>query len=54
MSDATSASSGPGLRPLLAIAAVFGVLVAVTVGLWAYYGTAVFVQVVLSGLAACF
>ncbi len=31
-----------------------GALVAVTIGLWAYFGTAVFFEMVRTGLAACF
>jgi hypothetical protein len=40
-------------RPLLLIAAGAGVLVAATIALWAHYGTAVFYEVILAGLAAC-
>ena len=47
--------SSAGLsRPLLAIAAAGGLAVAATVALWAYYGTAVFLEVVRAGWAACF
>jgi hypothetical protein len=31
-----------------------GVVVAVTIGLWAYFGTAVFFEMVRTGFAACF
>jgi len=41
-------------RPLVAIAAVVGVLVAATLGLWAHYGTAVFFEMIRAGFAACF
>lgn len=41
-------------RPLLIVAAAFGVLLAATVALWAHYGTAVFYEMILAGLAACF
>ncbi|HEX5210899.1 MAG TPA: hypothetical protein VFW22_04105 [Pseudolabrys sp.] len=41
-------------RPLLAIAIGGGLAVAATVALWAYYGTAVFLEVVRAGWAACF
>ena len=41
-------------RPLLIIAAIVGVLLAATVALWAHYGTAVFYEMILAGLAACF
>lgn len=35
-------------------AALVGVLLAVTVALWAHYGSAVFYEMLLTGLAACF
>jgi hypothetical protein len=43
-------------RPLLMAVIAGGVLLAValTVGLWAYYGTAVFFEMVRAGWAACF
>ena len=41
-------------RPLLIVAAAGGVLLAGTVALWAHYGTAVFYEMILAGLAACF
>ena len=41
-------------RPLLLIALAGGVLFAMTIGLWAYYGTAVFFEMVRVGWVACF
>jgi hypothetical protein len=41
-------------RPMLLLALGAGVIVAATVVLWAYYGTAVFFEVVRAGWAACF
>jgi hypothetical protein len=41
-------------RPLLLLASIVGVVMAATLGLWAYYGTAVFFEVVRAGWAACF
>jgi hypothetical protein len=41
-------------RPLLALVFFCGLIVAATASLWAYYGTAVFLEVVRAGLAACF
>jgi len=42
-------------RPLvLALAGLAGAILAVTVGLWAYYGTAVFFEIVRTGWQACF
>ena len=49
---ATSDRSMPRLT--IAVAAFFGVLVAVALALWAYYGTAVFTETILTGLAGCF
>jgi hypothetical protein len=48
------ASGSIAARPLAAIALLGGVLLAATLGLWAYYGTAVFFEVVRAGWAACF
>ncbi|MGE0280072.1 MAG: hypothetical protein AB7P20_05595 [Rhizobiaceae bacterium] len=43
------------IAPLPLAAAVFAaVLLATTGGLWAYYGTTVFFEVVRAGWAACF
>ena len=41
-------------RPLMLIALLCGAMLAATLGLWAYYGTAVFFEMVRSGLVACF
>jgi hypothetical protein len=42
-------------RPVvLALALLFGVLIAATLALWAHYGTAVFYEVIAAGIAACF
>jgi hypothetical protein len=42
-------------RPvLIALALVGGLIMAATVALWAYYGTAVFFEVVRTGWQACF
>jgi hypothetical protein len=41
-------------RPLIFAAVAFGLLLAATVGLWAYYGTTVFFEVVRAGWSACF
>ena len=55
-------SAAPGRRPLGAVA--FGILVGSVVlaaaillgaaGLWIHYGTAVFFEMIASGIAACF
>ncbi|MCZ7658607.1 MAG: hypothetical protein M5U07_12505 [Xanthobacteraceae bacterium] len=41
-------------RPILVVAAVAGAVLTGTLALWAWYGTAVFAEMVLAGLAACF
>ena len=41
-------------RPLLVLGLIGGGMVAGTVALWAYYGTAVFFEVVRAGWMACF
>ena len=42
------------ISPLLVIAiVVVAILLAGTVALWAYYGTAVFYEMIVAGLAAC-
>jgi hypothetical protein len=48
------AAPRPHLSRPLALAAAVGVLViAGTVVLWAHYGTAVFYETILAGIAAC-
>lgn len=47
-------SNAPLSRPLLLAAVVGGALVAAALGLWAYYGTAVFFEMVRTGWLACF
>jgi hypothetical protein len=41
-------------RPMMLLAALCGAILAATLALWAYYGTAVFFEIVLAGWAACF
>ncbi len=41
-------------RPLVLLAAFGGVLAAVTVALWAWYGTTVFFEIVRTGWVSCF
>jgi hypothetical protein len=40
-------------RPLAVAGAVVVLLIAGTMALWAHYGTAVFYEMILSGIAAC-
>lgn len=59
MQDAAATSSRQGVTrhvPVAAIivAGVVGLLLAATVALWAHYGSAVFYEMILSGIAACF
>lgn len=53
--DETAPAAGLGVsRPLLLVAAVIGIMLAGTVALWAHYGTAVFYEMIVAGLVACF
>jgi hypothetical protein len=55
MSDQTaSAGRVASHRVLLGLAAVAGLLVAATAALWAHYGTAVFYEMIVAGINACF
>lgn len=53
MSDIASTEGQQGWRPLVVVAGVAGVLVALALGLWTYYGTAVFFETVAAGIAMC-
>jgi hypothetical protein len=53
MPDTVSAATPSFFRPLVLIAAAAGVLLAATLVLWARYGTAVFYEMIVAGLAAC-
>jgi hypothetical protein len=50
---ATTSDSWP-LRPLMLLALIGGLMMAATLALWAYYGTAVFFEIVRTGWIACF
>jgi hypothetical protein len=54
MANAVSPSSGHLSPSHVLIVAVIGLILAATVALWGYYGTAVFYEMILTGLAACF
>jgi hypothetical protein len=41
-------------RPLVLLALLVGSLLAATLGLWGYYGTAVFFEMLRTGWLACF
>jgi hypothetical protein len=51
-----SRQTPPRQAPIAAIivAGVVGMLLAATIALWVHYGSAVFYEMLLSGLAACF
>ena len=51
----SEAATAPTLSPPpLLLAAVGGVLLTGTIALWAHYGTAVFYEMILAGVALCF
>lgn len=52
MSDAASASYRRALPFMLGAAGAL--LLALTLALWAHYGTAVFLETIRAGIAACF
>lgn len=54
MPNAAVASSGRMSSALVALAMVGAVLIATAGTLWVYYGTAVFYEMILTGLAYCF
>lgn len=41
-------------RPVLLLGGTGGLLIAATLGLWSWYGTSVFFEVLRTGWAACF
>ena len=47
-------STGKFSWPLLLLTLLGGIFVGAAVGLWAYYGTAVFFEMVRTGWVACF
>lgn len=52
----TPASSSPNRqvsRAAIAVAAGIGVLLAATAALWVHYGTAVFYETIVAGIATC-
>jgi hypothetical protein len=55
MEQSGNMTPGPISRPLVVTAAgVAGLALAATLGLWVYYGTAVFYEMIASGIAGCF
>jgi len=53
MPETVSATASLLSRPLVLIAAAVGVMLAATVALWAHYGTEVFYEMIVAGIAAC-
>jgi hypothetical protein len=53
MTDIATANDSAS-RVVLVVAGLFGVLLASAVVLWAYYGTAVFTEMIIAGINACF
>ena len=53
MPETASTATPVYSRPLMIVAAAVGALLAGTVALWAHYGTAVFYEMILAGLALC-
>jgi hypothetical protein len=53
--DMRASASIPAISwPTLLASLLGGAIVAVSLGLWAYFGTAVFFEMVRNGFAACF
>ena len=53
MPETVTAATPVLSRPLVLIAVAAGILLAGTVVLWAHYGTALFYEMIVAGLAAC-
>jgi hypothetical protein len=53
MPETISATTPLLSRPLMLIAVALGIVLAATVALWAHYGTAVFYEMIVAGIAAC-
>lgn len=54
MTPIAVAASSRSRALLFLVAGLGGAVIAATLGLWAYYGTAVFFEIVRAGWAACF
>jgi hypothetical protein len=53
MADTASTAISLLSRPPVLIAALAGIMLAGTLALWAHYGTAVFYEMIVAGIAAC-
>lgn len=54
MRTAAFNQAGRPSRPAMAAVIIIGFMLVATLGLWVYYGTTVFYEMILAGLAACF
>jgi hypothetical protein len=54
MPDSVAATTPRFSRPFALVTAAVVLLLAGSVALWAHYGTAVFYETILAGIAACF
>jgi hypothetical protein len=53
-SETATVPSHRAMLPLLLVGAVIVMLIGTALGLWAHYGTAVFYEMIVAGIAACF
>ena len=53
MPETVSATTSLLSRPFVLLAAVAAIMLAGTLALWAHYGTAVFYEMIVAGIAAC-
>jgi hypothetical protein len=53
MSETIPAAPVRSSWPFVILAAAGGILLAATVALWAHYGTTVFYEMIVAGIAAC-
>ena len=53
MTSTVSTPSRISQRPLMIVAVVVGILLAGTAAMWAHYGTAVFYEMIVAGIATC-
>ena len=53
MPETASATSSLLSRPFVLASAAAAILLAGTLALWAHYGTAVFYEMIVAGIAAC-
>jgi hypothetical protein len=54
MTDSASVPTRSMSRPLIVTAAIVGLMFAGALALWAHYGTTVFFEMIVAGIAACF